>query len=231
MTTWRDLVITPLVVTIILAPSIAAAWTINRWYSVGLFASVAIFYGVSVLLTLLMLKILRAFFLVPEGVYSFETNVREIYLFNLYEVLLLMNLGPLYSTSLIPPILRKEFYQLLGSRMGKGMMVIGGRLEGPHYVTVGSNAIIADGSMLYPHVVSNLDTTGKRYLAIGHIEIGENAVIGSKCTIMPSVTIGENAVVGAMSYVPMNTEIPAGEIWAGIPVQKVGEVAKPTVTK
>lgn len=226
MTTWRDLVITPAVEVLILGPSIAVAWVLHLVYPAGFFVSLVVFYVASVLISLLVLKVLRTFLLVREGVYSYDDNVEEIYLFNLYEVILLMNLGIPYTTSIVPPLMRKEFYQLLGCRMGKGMMVIGGRMEGPHYVTVGSNAVIADGAMLYPHIVSNADTSGNRFLVIGHIEVAPNAIIGSRCTIMPSVRIGKNAMVAAMSYVPMNTEIPAGEIWSGVPAQKVGEVAK-----
>lgn len=224
ITTWRDYVITPVVETVIFGLSGIVVWVLCRNVSIGLMEGVVVFYGLSVVLTLGALKIIRTFFLVPEGVYSFKDNVDEIFLFNLYEVLLILNLGLFYSTNIIPSLVRKSFYQLLGSKVGGGMIVIGGRIEDPHYVTVGSNAIVADGAMLYPHVISNMDCAGNRLLAIGKIEIGSNAIVGSRCTIMPSVTIGENAMVASMSYVPMNTVIPAGEIWSGVPATKIDSV-------
>ncbi len=224
ITTWRDYVITTAVETGIFGLSGIVALVISRQLSVGVVEGVVLFYAISVVLTLIVLKILRTFFPVPEGVYSFKDNVSEIFLFNLYEVLLLINLGFFYSTNVVPSLVRKSFYKLLGSKVGGGMIVIGGRIEDPHYVVVGTNAIVAEGAMLYPHVISNMDSAGNRLLAIGKIEIGANAIIGSRCTIMPSVTIGENAMVASMSYVPMNTVIPAGEIWSGVPAKKVDSV-------
>jgi len=224
ITTWRDYVITPVVETLIYGLSVAIVWIISRYFSVGVLEAIVLVYLLSIVWTLLVLKLIRVFFVVPEGVYSFEDNTDEIFLFNLYEVLLIVNLGLFYSTSIIPSIIRKNFYRLLGSEMGDGMIVIGGRIEDPHYVTVGTNAIVADGSMLYPHVISNMDSAGNRLLAIGKIDIGANAIVGSRCTIMPSVSIGENAMVASMSYVPMNTVIPAGEIWSGVPAKRTDSV-------
>lgn len=56
----------------------------------------------------------------------------------------------------------------------------------------------------------------------GPIEIGRRAFVGGWSIVLKNVTIGEGAVIGAGSLV--NKSVPAGEIWAGVPARKVGEV-------
>lgn len=59
--------------------------------------------------------------------------------------------------------------------------------------------------------------------ALGHIEIGDRALIGANaCVLFRSgevLRIGQDAVVGANSVVLRS--IPAGEIWAGNPARRV----------
>ena len=59
----------------------------------------------------------------------------------------------------------------------------------------------------------------------GTVILGENCKIGANSVILPGTTVGENSVVGALSFVRANTHIPPNEIWAGVPVKKIGGVA------
>lgn len=52
--------------------------------------------------------------------------------------------------------------------------------------------------------------------------IGDNVFIFAGAVILPGVQIGENSVVGAGAVVTHN--IPANEIWAGIPAKKLRNV-------
>lgn len=54
------------------------------------------------------------------------------------------------------------------------------------------------------------------------VTIKKNAILFVNAVILPGVTIGENAVVAAGSVV--TKDVPAREIWAGIPAKKIGEV-------
>jgi acetyltransferase-like isoleucine patch superfamily enzyme len=56
----------------------------------------------------------------------------------------------------------------------------------------------------------------------GAVFIAEGACIGSHSTIMPGVNIGPGAIVAAHSFV--NCDIPAGEIWGGVPAKFIKKV-------
>lgn len=56
------------------------------------------------------------------------------------------------------------------------------------------------------------------------IRISDYAFIGTGAYILKGVTIGEKAVIGAGSVVTKS--VPNGEIWAGNPARKIGEIAK-----
>lgn len=56
--------------------------------------------------------------------------------------------------------------------------------------------------------------------------IKDNVFIGSRVTILKGVTIHENSVIGSGSVVTKN--IPANEIWAGVPAKKVGDLNSAT---
>ncbi|GAI01951.1 unnamed protein product, partial [marine sediment metagenome] len=58
----------------------------------------------------------------------------------------------------------------------------------------------------------------------GRVILKKNCKIGANSVILPNVTIGENSVVGACSVIRYGTNIPANEIWVGIPAKKIGEI-------
>jgi acetyltransferase-like isoleucine patch superfamily enzyme len=57
------------------------------------------------------------------------------------------------------------------------------------------------------------------------VHLKKNSVVFAGATVLQGVTIGENAVVGAGAVV--TRDVPAFEIWAGVPAKKIGEVARP----
>ena len=84
---------------------------------------------------------------------------------------------------------------------------IGDRAEiGPHCAILSVSTISEDGEPIS-----------------GKITIGEDAMVGGHCTVMPGVTIGKGAIVGAHSFV--NKDIPDHHIAFGTPTKvrrKVG---------
>ncbi|HJN70263.1 MAG TPA: DapH/DapD/GlmU-related protein, partial [Candidatus Thalassarchaeaceae archaeon] len=56
-------------------------------------------------------------------------------------------------------------------------------------------------------------------LVMAPVVIGDGALIGAKSTVQPGCKIGEGAVIATMAVLPKWTEVPAGEVWAGIPAK------------
>lgn len=55
------------------------------------------------------------------------------------------------------------------------------------------------------------------------IHLQRDATVFAGATVLPGVTIGENACVAAGAVV--RTDVPAFEIWGGVPARKIGEVS------
>jgi acetyltransferase-like isoleucine patch superfamily enzyme len=130
----------------------------------------------------------------------------------------------LYSNCLVAIPFRKFFYQLLGSRIGKGVVTIAGKLLDPPLISLGDNVIIGEESILMAHAHAS---TPSPVLVLGGIEIKNGALIGVRSIIMPGVIVGENSMVNAMSLVPMNTKIPPNQIWGGNPAIKIADMSNP----
>lgn len=75
---------------------------------------------------------------------------------------------------------------------------------------------IGGGAKIYS--VNTIDNTR------GKVILKKNSKIGANSVVLPDVTVGENSVVGALSIVKSGTKIPANEIWAGRPAEKIGEI-------
>lgn len=58
---------------------------------------------------------------------------------------------------------------------------------------------------------------------VGPVVIGRRATIGANCTILPGVVVGEGATVSAMSLV--NRDVPPGELWGGVPIRRLRDAA------
>ena len=93
-------------------------------------------------------------------------------------------------------------------------------------ISIGRNSMLAQQVSLIAsnHVISS----AKPYRDLPWdeskvgISIEENVWIGAGVTVLPGCKIGKNSVVGAGSVVTKN--IPANEIWAGIPAKKIKNV-------
>lgn len=95
-------------------------------------------------------------------------------------------------------------------------------------VIIGNHVRIGAGVKIYDTDFHSLDPilrTSNPEQGIAkskEITISDYAFIGAGSFVLKGVNIGEKAVVGAGSVVTKS--IPAGEIWAGNPAKKIGEV-------
>lgn len=90
------------------------------------------------------------------------------------------------------------------------------------YINAKEGVIIEDYVQIGGGVkIYSLDTISNKK---GKVILKKNCKIGANSVILPNTIVGENSVVGACSVVKHGTNIPANEIWAGVPAEKIGEI-------
>jgi hypothetical protein len=120
-------------------------------------------------------------------------------------------------TYVTPVLLRSFLYRALGAKLGKGVL-LGGKVVEPQMVTMGDYSFAGEMSLLMAHAITRDTVVLKRIIIGNYVSIGSHAVI------MPGVRIGDESIVAAGALVPMNTIIPSGEVWGGIPAKKIKDV-------
>lgn len=107
---------------------------------------------------------------------------------------------------------------LFGARIGKDI-ALGGHLVDPELISIGTEAIIGQGSVVSAHTI----TSG--YLILAPVTIGPRATVGVNAVVMSGVTIGEGSVLTGGSVVPPDTDIPPFELWGGSPATRIKSLA------
>lgn len=121
-----------------------------------------------------------------------------------------------------PVLLRLFLFRMLGAKLGKGVL-IGGKIVEPQMVTMGDYSFAGEMSLLMAHAIMRDSVVLKRIIIGNYVSIGSHAVI------MPGVQIGDESIVAAGALVPMDTVIPPGEVWGGIPARKIKDIDKSDV--
>ena len=168
------------------------------------------------ILSALSLRIVLAFWPLRPGRYSWEEAHASYW--KLFALTYMFGRGALlpFTPDLFKPLVAKLF----GAKIGKGA-AMGGIINEPPLVSIGDYAILGQYSVITPHAI----TSGK--INLGRITIGDRVTIGVGSVIMPGVEIGDGAMVMPNTFVPMNTKIPAGEIWGGNPITKIRASSAP----
>jgi maltose O-acetyltransferase len=112
-----------------------------------------------------------------------------------------------------------------GGRVGKGVFWGKDVLVDYDYaflLKIDDGAVISARTIIELHDSSLPNVLGEGKNRIGRVHIGERAYIGVNSVILPGVSIGAGAIVGACSLV--NRSIPNEEVWAGVPVKRIGTV-------
>jgi len=200
---------------IIGSPAVVAAWWLHAARAASLFSCLISFWLVQMAVAIAFLKVLRTAHPMRPGRYSYSPRERTTYVWTLNSFICATNLGLLYNhPSFMPSPVKKIFYQLLGANLGRGPMMLGGRLTDPHLITVEAGVVVGGDCWLLAHAMVRFETN---LLILQPIVIQRDAIIGAYSMVMPGVTVGPGAMLRAMSYVPMGTTIPAGESWGGNP--------------
>ncbi len=162
------------------------------------------------------LAVFRAFLFVrPIPVGEIAVRSKDEFTYHVYLLFFLIIFYPVIRSGLIPIPLLRVFYQLLGIKIGNNSYS-SGLMMYPTFITIGSNCIVGQGSLLIPHIIE-----GDR---LGHypIVIGNNVTIGAHSVLLSVVSVGDGAIISIGAVVPKNTTIQSNEIWGGVPARLIG---------
>lgn len=123
-------------------------------------------------------------------------------------------LGKVALSLFFPVFARPAFYALFGARVGS-QVAVAGKILDPRLTLLDDQCVIGEGCILTSHAMA-----GGRFV-LGEVHVGEAATVGVGCILMPGVSIGVGAVVLPGSVLKANTQVPAGEIWGGVPAVRV----------
>lgn len=115
----------------------------------------------------------------------------------------------------IPSPICNAYYRLAGAKIGKGVQINSINVNDPSTITIGDKVVIGGRSVINGHLVE------KGQLILARVVLEKGCLIGSGTTIQPGVHIGAGAVIATNGLVGKWKNIPAGEVWAGLPVKKI----------
>ena len=129
----------------------------------------------------------------------------------LYESLAVPNLlGLLRGTPMLPWALR-----LLGAHVGRGVYMDTTDLTEFDCVWIGDEAELNAGCGPQTHLFED------RIMKIGPVEIGRQATVGSRSTILYNSQVGDRTQLGPLTLVAKGERLPAGTRWEGSPAEPV----------
>jgi carbonic anhydrase/acetyltransferase-like protein (isoleucine patch superfamily) len=59
--------------------------------------------------------------------------------------------------------------------------------------------------------------------------IGDNVIVGAKCSLMEGAFVEDNSILAPGSVLPPARRVPSGELWAGNPAKFVRKLTKDEV--
>ena len=141
-----------------------------------------------------------------EGRYSLRSFITIQWAFSLVS----HRVAQIFLGLVVPSFLANLYYRMMGAKIGRGAQLNSMMINDASMVTIGDNVVVGGNATINAHLV----------------ERGDGALIGGGSIVQPGCTIGNGAVVASRAVVPKWTEIPAGEVWGGIParfIKKTGE--------
>ena len=114
---------------------------------------------------------------------------------------------------LVPSFIGNTYYRLSGAKIGRGAQINTPNVNDCGSVTIGERVVIGGKAVINAHL------TEKGELVMAPVVIENDALIGTESIIQPGCTIGEGAVIASRAVVPKWTNVPAGEVWGGLPAK------------
>lgn len=167
--------------------------------------------------TMLLLSILRKFCPYPEGRFSMASSAFIYWKLNAVLVDLATKALNPFNTVFTQALIHAGF----GAHIGCNVAIAGVLRDHP-LLNIGVRVTIGQNSVMTAHAITR-DT-----IIIKRICIGNGAVVGINCVLMPGVELGENAILAPGAVATVDTKIPANELWGGIPARKLKNLSLPS---
>lgn len=100
-----------------------------------------------------------------------------------------------------------------------------------HFIKLGNKVNVQDNAMIHctyqksPTEIGNNVSIGHNAVVHG-CTIHDNVLIGMGAIVMDDCVVESYSIVAAGAVITQNTHIKEGELWAGIPARKIGDVSQ-----
>jgi acetyltransferase-like isoleucine patch superfamily enzyme len=119
--------------------------------------------------------------------------------------------GPLFCGS---PIWT-AYLRLNGARLGRRVFVNSLFISDHNLLECGNDVVIGGEVHLSGHTVEG------GVVKTARVRLGHDVTVGLGSIIDIGVDVGPHSQIGAMSFVPKHTKVPAGSVYAGVPVKRL----------
>ena len=164
------------------------------------------------LYALLVFALWRQRFPLLEG--SLDENSQGEFRYHVHLLFYLIFFNSLIRTHFIPVPIMRHIYLLLGAKLGANTYSAGALLD-PSLTIAGKNCIIGHDAVLFAHAIEGT------HLSLAKIQLGDNVTVGAHAAIMSGVKIADGATVAVGAVIPKGTCIAAGEVWGGVPANRI----------
>lgn len=109
------------------------------------------------------------------------------------------------------------FHRMMGMKVGARVQINTAVVGDSNLIEIGDDTVIGGDVTLVAHAAERGDLVTER------VRIGSRVTVGLMAVIMPGVEIGDGAVIAANAILKKGTKVGAGELWGGVPAERLGE--------
>jgi acetyltransferase-like isoleucine patch superfamily enzyme len=114
---------------------------------------------------------------------------------------------------MVPSIFADTYYRMMGAKIGRGVQINSHAVNDAYMIEIGARSVIGGDAVINGHLFE------KDGIHMARVIIGKDCVIGTRSQINPGCMIGDGAVIASKAVLAKHTQVPAGEVWGGIPAR------------